>query len=223
MKKLRKSFKEMTETMKNLQEFFMSKADLPGISLKVYVYWIITYKFWLLCSVRLTDSNYEKTAGDVTDPGPGYFIQGISYSCCPLTNDDTLHFIADLVSTGFCLYVGGRTPREKTEEELASYECCFETEDSDGNNEYTVFVRGLDTSLPRDEIKKALRKHFESCGCEVTRVFVPIECETGAPLGFATCSSSIYIFFLFLLKDWPLCYSFYRFAFIDVDDEQKAL
>ncbi|CAH2052528.1 unnamed protein product, partial [Thlaspi arvense] len=47
-----------------------------------------------------------------------------------------------------------------------------------------------------EDIKTALRKHFESSGCEVTRVFVPIECQTGTPLGF---------------------------AFIDVDDEQKAM
>lgn len=47
MKKLRKSFKEMTETMKNLQDFFMLKADLPGMSLKVgiYVSFIISFGY----------------------------------------------------------------------------------------------------------------------------------------------------------------------------------
>ncbi|KAG7553516.1 RNA-binding domain superfamily [Arabidopsis thaliana x Arabidopsis arenosa] len=137
MKKLRKSFKEMTETLKNLQDFFMSKADLPGISLKE-----------LFLSMGPDTSSKEEE------------------------------------------------PLEITKEELAACGCNYKTEDSDGNNKYSVFVRGLDTSLPRDDIKNALRKHFESCGCEVTRVYVPIECLTGAPLGF---------------------------AFIDVDDEQKAL
>ncbi|KAL1206267.1 Dynein assembly factor with WD repeat domains 1 [Cardamine amara subsp. amara] len=59
-----------------------------------------------------------------------------------------------------------------------------------------IFVCNLDTSLARDEIKTALRKHFESCGVEVTRVFVPIQCLTGVPLGF---------------------------AFVDVDDNLKAI
>ncbi|CAH8267645.1 unnamed protein product [Arabidopsis lyrata] len=136
MKKLRKSFEEMTETMKNLQDFFLGKADLLGPSLKEM----------FLSKVPYTSFKEEE-------------------------------------------------PLEKTEE-LATHECNFETDDSDGNNEYTVFVRGLDTSLPRVDIKNALWKHFESCGCEVTRVYVPIECQTGVPLGF---------------------------AFIDVDDEEKAL
>ncbi|KAL1206361.1 putative notchless protein [Cardamine amara subsp. amara] len=69
-------------------------------------------------------------------------------------------------------------------------------EDSNANNHDSVFVFNLDTSLARDEIKTALRKHFESCGVEVTRVFVPIECRTGVPLGF---------------------------AFVDVDDNLKAI
>ncbi|KAL1206362.1 Nucleolin 2 [Cardamine amara subsp. amara] len=85
---------------------------------------------------------------------------------------------------------------EEVPEELATYECCFETEDSNANNHDSVFVFNLDTSLARDEIKTALRKHFESCGVEVTRVFVPIECRTGVPLGF---------------------------AFVDVDDNLKAI
>ncbi|CAL9247919.1 unnamed protein product [Arabidopsis halleri] len=129
MKKLRKSFNEMTETLKNLKKFFLGKADhLPEISLKE-----------LFLSM-----------------GP-----------------DT----------------SSKNPKRKQRRNW-QHECNFKTEDSAGNNKYEVFI------LPRDDIKNALRKRFESCGCEVTRVYASIECKTGAPLGF---------------------------AFIDVDDEEKTL
>ncbi|KAL1217584.1 Nucleolin 2 [Cardamine amara subsp. amara] len=73
------------------------------------------------------------------------------------------------------------TPKEKVEE---IYECCFETKEGEGNNRYTIFVWGFRCSLSRDDVKSALKKHFGSCG-QITRVFVPIECKTGSPLGFA--------------------------------------
>ncbi|CAA7044140.1 unnamed protein product [Microthlaspi erraticum] len=82
-------------------------------------------------------------------------------------------------------------------ERPANYECCFETQDSNGGfDDSGVLVRGFDTSLARNDIKSAVWKHFESGGCEVSRVFVPIECHTSVPLGF---------------------------AFVDVDDNEKAL
>ncbi|EOA25850.1 hypothetical protein CARUB_v10019227mg [Capsella rubella] len=126
MVKLRKSVEEMTETMKNLQEFLMGNTDLPGMSLKEM----------LLTKSPDTSSKEEE-------------------------------------------------PLEK-KEKLATYECCFETEDSDGgHDDYTILARGLDTHRARDDMKNALREHFESLGCQVSRVFVPIECKTGARLGFA--------------------------------------
>ncbi|XP_010472883.1 PREDICTED: uncharacterized protein LOC104752442 [Camelina sativa] len=64
-------------------------------------------------------------------------------------------------------------------------ECCFEIGGAEGNNLDTIFVRGFDCSFPRDVIKSTLEKHFASCG-KITRVFVPIECHTGSPLGFVT-------------------------------------
>ncbi|KFK35839.1 hypothetical protein AALP_AA4G043800 [Arabis alpina] len=73
----------------------------------------------------------------------------------------------------------------KKAEELATFECCFESEDSEGHYSRSVLVKGFDTCHSRDDIKTALWKHFESCGCKVVRVFVPIECKTGVPLGFA--------------------------------------
>ncbi|XP_019093496.1 PREDICTED: uncharacterized protein LOC104753817, partial [Camelina sativa] len=63
-------------------------------------------------------------------------------------------------------------------------ECNFGNKDHLALNDDTLFVRGFDTSLPRHEIKSALWKHFSSCG-KVTTVYVPIECATGASLGYA--------------------------------------
>lgn len=72
----------------------------------------------------------------------------------------------------------------------AIHEYCFESKDAERTDTDTIFVKGFDSSLPRDDIKTALTKHFGSCG-EITRVFVPIECKTGASLGFViTCSSN---------------------------------
>ncbi|CAH8280099.1 unnamed protein product [Arabidopsis lyrata] len=73
-----------------------------------------------------------------------------------------------------------KTALKKVEE----YDCCFEDKDAFGNNERTILVRGFDCSLPRDDVKSALKKYFGSCG-EISRVFVPIECQTGSPAGFA--------------------------------------
>ncbi|XP_019085281.1 PREDICTED: uncharacterized protein LOC104712945 isoform X2 [Camelina sativa] len=62
--------------------------------------------------------------------------------------------------------------------------CNFGDKDHEGNNNRTLFCRGFDISVPRHEIKRALWKHFSSCG-KVKRVYVPIECATGVALGFA--------------------------------------
>ncbi|CAL9244072.1 unnamed protein product [Arabidopsis halleri] len=72
-----------------------------------------------------------------------------------------------------------KTALKKVEE----YKCSFDDKDAFGDNDRTIFVRGFDCSLPRDDIKSALEKHFGSC--EITRVFVPIECKTGSPIGTA--------------------------------------
>ncbi|KAF8085321.1 hypothetical protein N665_0672s0035 [Sinapis alba] len=76
--------------------------------------------------------------------------------------------------------------KQKQEEETTEkkQQCCFDTKDADGNNDRTIFVTDFDTSGSRDEIRSALAKHFSSCG-ELTRVFVPIECETGVSRGYA--------------------------------------
>ncbi|KFK35837.1 hypothetical protein AALP_AA4G043600 [Arabis alpina] len=121
---LTKSFKEMTQAMKNLHDFFTSNsAALPGLK-----------EIWLKASVDASSKKEEAP---------------------------------------------------KKTEELATFECCFESEDSEGPLSHSVLVKGFDTCHSRDDIKTALWKHFESCGCEVVRVFVPIECKTGVPLGFA--------------------------------------
>ncbi|CAL9227038.1 unnamed protein product [Arabidopsis halleri] len=62
--------------------------------------------------------------------------------------------------------------------------CCFDCEEAKGNNSKTIFVKGFNNAKPRDEIKHELRNFFRSCG-GVERVFVPTECKTGVPLGFA--------------------------------------
>ncbi|CAL9232065.1 unnamed protein product [Arabidopsis halleri] len=48
----------------------------------------------------------------------------------------------------------------------------------------TIYIEGFGSSLPEDDIKSALSKHFSGCG-EITRVFVPTNHETGAVKGFA--------------------------------------
>ncbi|KAL1216868.1 Nucleolin 2 [Cardamine amara subsp. amara] len=63
-------------------------------------------------------------------------------------------------------------------------ECNFGNKDHLINANHSVFVRGFDTSLPRQQIKNALWKHFESYG-KVETVYVPIECATGSSLGYA--------------------------------------
>ncbi|KAF8089909.1 hypothetical protein N665_0494s0014 [Sinapis alba] len=82
--------------------------------------------------------------------------------------------------------VSSSRKKQKQEEETTEKkkQCCFDTKDADGNNDRTIFVTDFDTSGSRDEIRSALAKHFSSCG-ELTRVFVPIECETGVSRGYA--------------------------------------
>ncbi|XP_010469654.1 PREDICTED: nucleolin 1-like [Camelina sativa] len=48
----------------------------------------------------------------------------------------------------------------------------------------TIYVEGFGSSLPENDIKTALSKHFSACG-EITRVFVPTNFETGFFKGFA--------------------------------------
>ncbi|VVB00554.1 unnamed protein product [Arabis nemorensis] len=74
---------------------------------------------------------------------------------------------------------------EELPKKTGEFECCFDTKDADGMYCNYIFVRGFDTALPRDVIRAALWKRFESLGCDVRRVFVPIECRTGVPLGIA--------------------------------------
>ncbi|EFH61525.1 hypothetical protein ARALYDRAFT_479366 [Arabidopsis lyrata subsp. lyrata] len=54
----------------------------------------------------------------------------------------------------------------------------------EGSQSRTIFVRGFNSSLGEDEIKKELRSLFSNCG-EVTRVHVPTDRETGACRGLA--------------------------------------
>ncbi|CAA7032141.1 unnamed protein product [Microthlaspi erraticum] len=54
----------------------------------------------------------------------------------------------------------------------------------DINNERTLFVKGFDRSHNKDDIKSALIEHFAPCG-EITRVYVPYACTTGASIGYA--------------------------------------
>ncbi|ESQ42662.1 hypothetical protein EUTSA_v10014402mg [Eutrema salsugineum] len=74
--------------------------------------------------------------------------------------------------------------KKKKLERIYINECNFGNKDHLGLNEETLFVTGFDTCLPRLIIKSALLKHFGSCG-KVTNVYVPIECATGASLGYA--------------------------------------
>ncbi|CAH8306202.1 unnamed protein product [Eruca vesicaria subsp. sativa] len=72
------------------------------------------------------------------------------------------------------------TPKEKP---AIKRECAFER-GYDRNNKQTIFVKGYDPSMRRDDVEKALVEHFRSCG-EITRVFVPFKCYTLTSIGFA--------------------------------------
>ncbi|XP_010485217.2 PREDICTED: polyadenylate-binding protein 2-like [Camelina sativa] len=74
---------------------------------------------------------------------------------------------------------------KKKTKKVEEYVCNYDNhEEAFGNNHDTIFVKGFDCSLSRDDIKSSLEKHFGSCG-EISRVFVPFECKTGSPLGYA--------------------------------------
>ncbi|CAN7013469.1 unnamed protein product [Brassica rapa subsp. trilocularis] len=62
--------------------------------------------------------------------------------------------------------------------------CCYGCEGATGNSLETIFVKGFQHMRPRDEIKNELSNFFGSCG-KVVRVFVPMQCGTCVPLGFA--------------------------------------
>ncbi|CAN6842945.1 unnamed protein product [Brassica oleracea] len=65
------------------------------------------------------------------------------------------------------------TPKEKS---TIKRECAL-ARDYQPNNKHTIFVKGYDPSMRRDDVEKALIEHFGSCG-EITRVFVPFKCYT---------------------------------------------
>ncbi|KAK1351300.1 hypothetical protein POM88_054487 [Heracleum sosnowskyi] len=50
---------------------------------------------------------------------------------------------------------------------------------------HTIFVRGFDTSGDENNIRSALKKHFETCG-DISRISVPKDYESGAVKGFAS-------------------------------------
>ncbi|XP_010443563.1 PREDICTED: polyadenylate-binding protein 2-like [Camelina sativa] len=73
----------------------------------------------------------------------------------------------------------------KKKKKVEEYDCNFDNhKEAFGNNHNTIVVKGFDCSLSRDDIKSSLEKHFGSCG-EISRVFVPFQCQTGSPLGYA--------------------------------------
>ncbi|KAH0915856.1 hypothetical protein HID58_030302 [Brassica napus] len=63
-------------------------------------------------------------------------------------------------------------------------ECFYESKDAFIQHQRTVFVEGFWCSPSRDDIKRALIKHFSPCG-KVSRVSIPFHCQTGVPMGFA--------------------------------------
>ncbi|KAG7586835.1 RNA recognition motif domain [Arabidopsis thaliana x Arabidopsis arenosa] len=71
-----------------------------------------------------------------------------------------------------------------SDEEPAKKPAAKGSSSSVGGNVQTISVRGFDSSLPLYDIKSALSKYFGSFG-EITRVFVPLDRETGASLGYA--------------------------------------
>ncbi|XP_024013303.1 uncharacterized protein LOC112087591 [Eutrema salsugineum] len=75
-------------------------------------------------------------------------------------------------------------PQEEKESPEKNAVCCFDTKDALGNNDDTIFIKGFEYLRTREELKRLLSNIFGSCG-EITRVYVPIECETRCPLGFA--------------------------------------
>ncbi|KAJ0263334.1 RNA recognition motif domain-containing protein [Hirschfeldia incana] len=72
----------------------------------------------------------------------------------------------------------------KKQKETEEDSCCYGCEEATGNSLDTIFVKGFQHLRPRDEIKNELSNIFGSCG-KVIRVFVPMQCGTCVPLGFA--------------------------------------
>ncbi|KFK41492.1 hypothetical protein AALP_AA2G137300 [Arabis alpina] len=56
--------------------------------------------------------------------------------------------------------------------------------EGDSGDDQTIIAKEFDYWLPEDDIKKALSKHFTSCG-EITSVVVPTDPKTGATKGYA--------------------------------------
>ncbi|KAJ0263332.1 RNA recognition motif domain-containing protein [Hirschfeldia incana] len=74
--------------------------------------------------------------------------------------------------------------KQKETEREKEDSCCYGCEEATGNSLDTIFVKGFQHLRPRDEIKNELSNIFGSCG-KVIRVFVPMQCGTCVPLGFA--------------------------------------
>ncbi|KAL0890992.1 hypothetical protein Bca101_014975 [Brassica carinata] len=74
--------------------------------------------------------------------------------------------------------------KQKETEREKEDSCCYGCEEATGNSRETIFVKGFQHLRPRDEIKNELSNIFGSCGT-VIRVFVPMQCGTCVPLGFA--------------------------------------
>ncbi|XP_019084294.1 PREDICTED: nucleolin 1-like [Camelina sativa] len=73
---------------------------------------------------------------------------------------------------------------DKDSEEVAASSGNTDASTPSQSSVQTIYVEGFGSSLPEDDIKTALSKHFSDCG-EITRVFVPTSIVTGAVKGFA--------------------------------------
>ena len=88
-------------------------------------------------------------------------------------------------------------------------------------------VEGYDTSLPREDVEKALRNHFASCG-NIIHVYVPINDESDIPNRFVASSFNSNLLAqanCCLLNNKLVFFLSCRFSFIYVngEDEEKAL
>lgn len=72
----------------------------------------------------------------------------------------------------------------KKQKQTEKDSCCYGCEEATYDGRRTIFVKGFQHLRPRDEIKNELSNIFGSCGT-VSRVFVPMQCGTCVPLGFA--------------------------------------
>ncbi|KAL0654113.1 hypothetical protein Bca4012_096804 [Brassica carinata] len=95
-----------------------------------------------------------------------------------------------LCSAGSSCYSNG--------EDIKTYNNGLESKGSDAEiRESRIVVEGYDTSLTREDVEKALRNHFASCG-NIIHVYVPINDESDIPNRFS-------------------------FIYVNGEDEEKAL